>query len=681
MEKLAAISNIKRLYYRNTLKIGFAVFLVFVSSQLKAQQDTTHKLKEVNINSLTIPKVQTIVPVQQISSADFSHYAALSVADIAANFAGVNVKDYGGIGGLKAISVRSMGATHTGVQYDGIILNDAQNGQIDLGKFSLYNVQSVTLYNGQAPNIVQPARSFASASILDIKTTRPLLPVDKPYKISIGGNAGSFGLINPFLQWQQRISKQWSFVLNGNYTYANGQYKYKETGDGSDTLATRKNSDIKALQTDGALYWAKSDSNKFKVQFNYYNSDRGLPGPVIYYTATSNQRLQNHDLLVQSAYEYTAPSSFHLLINSKYSQNYLHYTDPDFLNNVGGINERYTQHEFYQSVSVGYHLVKNWEISYSSDASLTNLFSDVYTNYYQYAFPSRLSLFNVLATDFTLNRWHFQGNLLNTYIADHVKNGTAANPKSAFTPTISASFQPFANSGFQLRAFYKDIFRNPTFAEQYYYAIRPRTLNPERTKQYDLGVTYQKNFDGFWHDIAITADGYYNNVHNKIIYVPARSPETPSAINLGKVDIKGLDVTVKTDVVPGVNWLGTLSANYTYQQALDVTDPGDSFYKNQIPYTPKSLVNLNAGVSYKNLGLYYNGTFSSSRYYVSNNTPQYYLPVYTVSNASLVYKFLAGKLPANASFEVNNLFNERYVVVYSYPMPGRSYRLSFQITI
>ncbi|WCT09939.1 TonB-dependent receptor [Mucilaginibacter jinjuensis] len=661
--------------------ICIACMLLLLSTRLKAQQDTSKKLKEVNVTSSTLPKVQTIIPVQQISNADFSHYAALSVADIAANFAGVNVKDYGGIGGLKTISVRSMGATHTGVQYDGVILNDAQNGQIDLGKFSLYNVQSVTLYNGQAPNIVQPARSFASASILDIKTTRPQLSAAKPYQVSLGGNGGSFGLLNPYLQWQQRVSKQWSVVLNANYTYANGQYKYKENGDGSDTLATRRNSDIKALQTDGALYWAKSDSNKFKIQFNYYNSDRGLPGPVIYYTTQSNQRMQNHDLLVQSAYEYIAKSSFHLLLNSKYSQNYLHYLDPSLPDGAIGSNEHYMQHEFYQSASVGYHILHNWEVSYASDAALTNLFSDVYTNYYQYAFPTRLTLFNAVATDLAFDKWHLQGNLLNTYITDHVKNGIAAASKSAFTPSLSATFQPFLNSGLQLRAFYKDIFRNPTFAEQYYYAVRPRNLDPERTKQYDLGITYQKSFNGFVHDLAVTADAYYNNVRNKIIYLPSRSPETPSVTNLGSVDIKGLDVTLKTDVIPAVGWLGTISVNYTYQNAINVTDPSDSYYLDQIPYTPKNLLNLNAGINYKALGLYYNSTFSSSRYYENNNVPEYYLPSYNVSNASLIYKFLTHSVPVNASFEVNNLFNERYVVLYSYPMPGRSYRLSFQITI
>lgn len=655
--------------------------LALFSTQLKAQQDTSKKLKQVNVTSSTISKVQTIVPIQQLSSTDFSHYAAFNVADITASFAGVNIKDYGGIGGLKTVSVRSLGANHTGVLYDGIILNDAQNGQIDLGKFSLYNIQSITLYNGQAPNIVQPARSFASASILDIKTTRPQLSIVKPYQVSIGGNGGSFGLINPYLQWQQRVSKLWSFVLNANYTYANGQYKYKQNGDGSDTLATRRNSDIKALQTDGALYWAKSDSNKFKVQFNYYNSDRGLPGPVIYYTTQSSQRLQNHDLLVQSTYDYIAKSSFHLLLNSKYSQNYLHYTDPSLADGAIGSNEHYMQHEFYQSASVGYHILHNWEVSYSSDIALTNLFSDVYTNYYQYAFPTRLTLLNSIATDLTFNRWHFQGNILNNYITDDVKNGTTAGSKSAITPTISVSYQPFQNSGFQFRAFYKDIFRNPTFAEQYYYAVRPRNLEPERARQYDLGITYQKSFNGFMRDLAITADAYYNDVRNKIIYLPSRSPETPSVTNLGSVDIKGVDVTFKTDVVPATGWLGTISANYTYQNAINVTNPTDSYYLDQIPYTPRNLLGLNAGVNYKAVGVYYNSTFSSSRYFENNNVPEYYLPSYNVSNASLIYKFLAHNMPVNASFEVNNLFNERYVVLYSYPMPGRSYRLSFQITI
>jgi len=52
-----------------------------------------------------------------------------------------------------------------------------------------------------------------------------------------------------------------------------------------------------------------------------------------------------------------------------------------------------------------------------------------------------------------------------------------------------------------------------------------------------------------------------------------------------------------------------------------------------------------------------------------------------VSDLSLIYKFQIDKLPAVISGHINNLFDESYEVVRSFPMPGRSFILSFQITI
>ncbi|MBC7400720.1 MAG: TonB-dependent receptor [Mucilaginibacter sp.] len=57
------------------------------------------------------------------------------------------------------------------------------------------------------------------------------------------------------------------------------------------------------------------------------------------------------------------------------------------------------------------------------------------------------------------------------------------------------------------------------------------------------------------------------------------------------------------------------------------------------------------------------------------------MPAYTISDASVVYKGSVNHFPISLSAEVNNLFNTNYVVVQSYPMPGRSFRISFQITI
>ncbi|MBD1392119.1 TonB-dependent receptor plug domain-containing protein [Mucilaginibacter glaciei] len=665
------------LYNSIPAKKWLVILTCFIATNTFAQSDTTKKLKQVMVTGNLAPKVETLTPTQQLSRTDFTRYNAFNVADAIRNFSGVNIKDYGGIGGLKTISVRSLGANHTAVLFDGVQLNDAQNGQIDLSKFNLSNVQEIALFIGQPENLLQPARSFASASVLSIKTVKPVLTQSKLYQVQAGIKSGSFGLANTYLQWQQRINKQWAIIANANYVYANGRYKYKVDGDGSDTLAVRRNGEVKSIQTDAALYWTKSDSNKFNIHLNYYGANRGLPGAVIFYNPYSSQRLENNDFFVQATYERTWNSSLQLLLNSKLSQVKTRYLDPIFFNQQGFLDQHYIQKEEYQSVALAYQLTSNWKISYSTDASLIKMDADIYN----YAYPSRFTLLNVLATNYRKGKWQLQGNLLYTYLKETVERGSTDQPRSVLSPTLMATFKPLPDSNFEVRGFYKSIFRPATLDELYFYAIVPRAIKPEFVKQYNMGFTWTKNLNNLLDYITLTTDAYYNDVTNKILAVPNQNPAIFSFSNIGKVAVKGIDIGLKTQTPLHNNWRGLLSANFTYQQATDKSDPTSSSYNNQIPYTPKNTLALNAGVNYRRVGVCYNQILSTGRYYTGNNTPDYFVPGYAISDVSAAYKFVTGKLPVSASVEVNNLFNENYAIIRSFPMPGRSYRLSFQITI
>lgn len=244
-----------------------------------------------------------------------------------------------------------------------------------------------------------------------------------------------------------------------------------------------------------------------------------------------------------------------------------------------------------------------------------------------------------------------------------------------------ATFKPFNNSSFQLRAFYKNSFRYPTFDEFYYFAIQVRDLKPEFAKQYDLGATYTKSLNSWLDYITFTVDAYYNNVTNKILSIPNQNPYISSISNLGKVDVKGIDVSIKTQSKLSNNWRALLTANYSFQNAIDVSDAASSVYLEQIPYSPKHTVAINAGIDHRRFGIYYNQILSSSRYYSGENLPENLLSGYSVSDASAVYNFLLKSKPVTASVEVNNLFNANYAVIRSFPLPGRSYRLSIQIKI
>ena len=108
-------------------------------------------------------KEKDIIIPQTLSGTQLKKMNALSVADAIRYFSGVQIKDYGGVGGLKTVNIRSMGTNHMGVFYNGVQLGNAQNGQIDLGKYSLENIEEIQLYNGQKSDIWQSAREFGAA--------------------------------------------------------------------------------------------------------------------------------------------------------------------------------------------------------------------------------------------------------------------------------------------------------------------------------------------------------------------------------------------------------------------------------------------------------------------------------------------------------------------------------------
>ena len=656
--------------------MGMGFLGLLMSFTAMGQTAPRKSLKEVKIEGQTVTK-QTVTPAQKVSAADFKRTASNNVADAIRNLSGVNIKDYGGIGGLKTVSVRSLGANHTGVFYDGIPMNDAQNGQVDLGRLSLNNLEEIVLYNGQPDVLLLPARAYASASILLVKPSKPVVTYEKPTQVTVGFKTGSFGLFEPMLQVNQLISSKWSFKANAYNTHANGRYKYQVEGDGSTDKIDRKNTDINAFQTDAAIYYADRDSSNFSFRANYYKSERGLPGAVVFYNDYAAQRLWNEDIFVQSGYEKKWRNSMQLLLSTKLSQSYTRYLDPDYLNIQGELDQRYKQKEYYLSAAVSGRPFDGLEVSYAADGAVNQL----KTNLYQFAYPTRLTVLQVLAGKYTTGRSKFQANLLHTSVSEWVDKGAAAPPRSVFSPTLMYSVEPFDGAGLQLRAFYKDIFRNPTFNDLYYTRIGSVNLKPEYVKQFNAGATWSKNYAGRLSYLTLTADAYYNNIKDKIIAVPNKDIFSWSMSNLGKVEVQGVDFSAKTKYQVNDRWAALLSVNYTYQHAIDKSNPQSTVYGGQIPYTPEHTGAMNAGLTNGIVGVYFNHILSSHRYYLSENLPVYEVPGFSVSDASFTWMFKLSGLPVLSSVEVNNLFNTNYAFIRSFPMPGRSVRLSLKVTI
>ena len=85
--------------------------------------------------------------------------------------------------------------------------------------------------------------------------------------------------------------------------------------------------------------------------------------------------------------------------------------------------------------------------------------------------------------------------------------------------------------------------------------------------------------------------------------------------NLGEVEIKGIDATGSLSLQPWERIRINLSSNYTYQQALDITnsDPtteAGRTYKHQIAYTPRVSGSGQAGIETPWINFSYSFLFS-----------------------------------------------------------------------
>ena len=141
--------------------------------RVASRLDSMQYLNEVVVERRTTSR-DAVIPAQSLGGKKLESLNALSVADAIRYFSGAQIKDYGGVGGIKSIDIRSMGTNHVGVFYDGLQLGNAQNGQIDLGKFSLDNIEQISMYNGQKSDIFQSAKDFGAAGTVYLRLDLPI---------------------------------------------------------------------------------------------------------------------------------------------------------------------------------------------------------------------------------------------------------------------------------------------------------------------------------------------------------------------------------------------------------------------------------------------------------------------------------------------------------------------------
>lgn len=659
---------------------GLPLMLILLGSIMAAQgremPDSIH-LPQVEVTAVRPDK--EVIPAQRLDGEELRRLNSLSVADALRYFSGVQIKDYGGVGGIKTVNIRSMGTNHTGVIYDGVQLGNAQNGQIDLGQFSLDNMEAISLYNGQKSDILQPARDFGNAGSIYLRTRTPHFENGEAYHARATMRCGSFDLINPSALVELRLSSRVSASLSAEWVNSSGKYKFRyrrvnPAGElAYDTTAVRQNGDINATRIEANLHGTLRSGSWSAKAYNY-NSERGVPGAIVNNVWQRGERIWDTNSFVQGSYTGYF-GDFTTLANVKYAFYRTHYVNND--DKQVKVDNLYKQREIYLSTSNMYSFSRHWNVSLSYDFMWNDLSADMYG----FARPTRYTSLLSVATSLDFPRVKVQASGLGTFIHDKLRGQQAPGDKHVFSPAVYISGNPLRNRDFSIRAFYKQSFRMPTFNDLYYADMGNSQLDPERVTQYNVGLLYTHSGHGFVKAARLSADGYYNRVKDKIVAYPKGQQFRWTMLNLGLVDIRGCDVSGLITVNPVDRLDITLRGQYTFQRAIDITNPADNYYRDQIPYIPRHSGSAVVNAQWRGWGLNYSFIYVGERYNQQENIRYNYTQPWYTSDLSASKDFMLGRVSLRCLVEVNNLLSQDYDVILNYPMPKRNYRFTVTIEI
>ena len=633
--------------------------MALLSHNSQAQQADTLTASAV----YSVKQLPVVRPVEEVQLQD-AVVVPMQVAEVLRRFTGVQVKDYGGVGGLKTVNVRSLGSEHVGIFIDGIQVDNAQNMQVDLGRFSTGGISTVSLYNGQKTRRLQTAKEYACGASVHLDTGRP--PLQKKYAGRLGLRGGSFGTVNPSVQWDQLLGPV-TLRASAEYLTSNGRYKFPCF----DTTLVRGNGDIRSLRLETQLF-GSTTGGSWQLRLYSYGSERGFPGPVIRRALGfpfSAERQADQNLFAQGGWDQEWTERYSTAVRFKYANDYMHYDSHPEKNPMAiPYDVHYRQQSGYLSLAQSYVLSAPWSVDLSTDIQRNTLDSDVG----QFVMPRRTVFTGALATRLAWDKFRAAAHLVYMGAWDSYGNPNAGGwtredgYRDAWMPSVSLYYAPW--EWLELDGFVKRSYRLPSFNDLYYTQMGNSNLSPESAFQLgaDLRINGHKSF-WTW---ELRLSPYYNKVSDKIVAIPTSSQFRWTMLNIGIVDVSGLDI--KADVsYSRKDWKAGAVLRYSFQQALDHSTPGSQTWGNQIPYIPLHSGSIDFLVNWRRWALTWDTTITGERWSRSANTPDYRISPWSISDLNLSYHFERPDI--RLSLNCNNIFDQPYQIVQGYPMPGRSF--------
>ena len=663
------ISLLGKLFLPNDL-------LAQITNNEKINTDSTHNeiKKEFKLPTVEVFETRSksnsainFSPNKIINKEDIQLVSPMQLSEVLNFSPGVSIRNYGGLGAMKTISIRGTGSMRSLILLDGMPLNSSQNGSFDLNNIAVSMIDNIEIVRGGSSAIFG---GNAIGGAVNIRTN--FSPTEK---FLANFSYGSFGetTLNMIGNLTFDNSSQNSsidyFSVSADFQRADGDFPFEFNQFGQNNKFKRENADylnaVFSVSGKGNIsnwsIWSRGIFSK---------TDKGVPGAILQGTVNqSNARWEEENYILLASANRAFADNSGLAISGIFKRSNTLFKEFS----MGVLPEyKYLLNDF--GLTVRHHFIGfGWLNEIVGTASYGSLSGDMLSKNLG-SFVDRISfaLGYRIEKDFKFSNQILMLNAglrMDNNFENVSKSVENANQKTAFSGTFGGIYN-IENFPIKFRTNISHNFRFPNFNEMYYRFYGTENLLPEKSNNLNLGF-----FFDLLNLFAVNVDGFHIDTRDMIISVPT-SPMTWQAMNLARAASNGLELSIS--LLREMKFISNLNFSYTLQSTVD-RSPNSITHNKQLPYIPQETFNFLFCLRFCEIDFGMKGEYSSFRYIQDDNSLNAILPKYFTSDIFLCRKFcIDAKSDIFLTFrlECKNIFADRYEIVSNYIMPGRQFRAS-----
>jgi iron complex outermembrane receptor protein len=620
---------------------------MLIALQANAQAiDSVHQLKSITISADRLNLYTQGLKISTIDSATLENYHSDNAAVLLAAQTPVYVKTYGQ-GGLATLSIRGTLATHAGVYWNGVNINQPNIGMTDISLVPLFFFESVALQYGGSSSL------FGSGNIGGGLHLDNHPHFSSPFRIKISSGTGSF---DEYLS-NIKATKGWknfAWSTGASFKSLENDYPYASL---YNHHVHQQNAALRNYNILQQIDFKTSRNSTLSAGLWMLISDRDLPSSMIASPGKEHQQDQSTRAFIK--WELMHQKNI-LIIRSAWLLEKMHYRNPQILTDAHYLTKTgLIEGEF------------RWQAKPKTLFGISGSISKNEAIIYAYSGNKRQvngSVVGSVQQVLPLKGWVSTLSLRKEWIQGY---------SVPFSPSLGV--EGFLIKNLTAKLHLSRNFRAPTLNDRYWQPGGNENLKPETSWAGEAGIYWQThNTTNTW-QAAFGLTAYSTMIRDLILWTPGKtsiwSPE-----NVQEVFSRGLEFTSSYSIKRGKSE-GKIHATYSYTPStFNKNESGSVAVKgNQLTYVP--LHNAVAGLRI-NLGTFFidwEQSLTGKRFVLKDNSM--FLDSYTMGNFIAGKLFMLEKIKFSLQAEIHNLFNTDYQSIQNFAVPGRSFRIILNLTL